>query len=116
MNDRILIAGLEVFARIGVPDEERVSPQRLEIDLALETGFRDAPDDIAFATDYAEVARWVLAECARTDFRLLESLAAHLAAGLLAHFHLVAAIEIEIRKFILPGAHHAAVQIRRERG
>ncbi len=115
MNDRILIVGLDVFARIGVPDQERESPQRLEIDLALEADFREAPDDIAFTTDYAEVASWVIAECVRVEFRLLESLAEHLAAGLLARFPRVTAAEIEIRKFVLPGARHAGVRVRRER-
>lgn len=115
MKDCIVIKSLEVSAKVGVPDEERAVPQRLEIDLVLEADFRDLPDDIACATDYAAVAGFVARECSCTEFRLIESLAAHLAREVLAGFPRIAAVEIEIRKFILPATGHVAVRTRRER-
>lgn len=115
MKDCIVIKSLEVSARVGVPDDERAAAQRLEIDLVLEGDFRDMPDDISCATDYAAVAGLVVQECGRTELRLIESLAAHLARELLAGFPRIAAVEIEIRKFILPATRHVAVRIRRER-
>ncbi len=35
-NDEIRIEELEIFARVGVPDEERAAPQRLTVSLTLE--------------------------------------------------------------------------------
>lgn len=115
MRDRIIIKSLEVFARIGVPDEERSRPQRLEVDLLLETDFRGIGDEVSRTTDYAVVAEWVNGECARSACRLLETLAENLADGLLQAFPLVQAVELEIRKFILPNTRHVAVHLRRER-
>lgn len=116
MNGCIFIKGLCVLARIGVPEDEREQPQQLEIDIALECDFRNLGDDIGCTIDYAAVAAWVEAECARSGFRLLESLAEHLARGMLSEFPRLQAIEIEIRKFVLPSAKHAGVRLRRERG
>jgi dihydroneopterin aldolase len=115
MSDRIIIKSLEAFARIGVPDEERSRPQRLEMDLLLETDFRGIGDEVSRTTDYAVVADWVNAECARSECRLIETLAENLAGGVLLAFPLVQAVDLEIRKFILPHTRHVAVRLRRER-
>jgi dihydroneopterin aldolase len=115
MSDRILIKSLEVYACIGVPAAERAKPQRLEIDLLLETDFRGIGDDVSRTTDYAVVAEWVQSECARSGCRLIETLAENLADGLLRGFPLVQGIELEIRKFILPQTDHVAIRLRRER-
>jgi dihydroneopterin aldolase / 2-amino-4-hydroxy-6-hydroxymethyldihydropteridine diphosphokinase len=115
VSDQIVIRGLEVAAVLGVPDAERAAPQRLEVDLVLETDFTDLHDDITKATDYAAVATWVEHECASVSPRLLESLASHLASGLLSAFPRIRAVSIEVRKFILPQTSHVAVRVRRER-
>ncbi len=115
MTDRILIQELTVAATIGVPDLERCTPQRLAIDVVLEGDFRGLADDIDGTTDYAAVAEWLRLECERRPCRLIESLADHLATGLLASFVQVRAVELEIRKFILPATRHVAVRVRRER-
>jgi dihydroneopterin aldolase len=115
MSDRIFIRGLQVAARIGVPDLERSVPQRLEIDVVLEGDFRGLGDDLTRTADYAAAAEWLRAECGRVEFRLIESLADHLAAGLLDIFPSVLAVEVELCKFVLPAAASAGVQVRRER-
>jgi dihydroneopterin aldolase len=115
MNDRIIIRGLQVAAVLGVPDAERRAPQGLEVDLVLETDFRGLADDITRATDYAAVAAWVREECARCSPRLLETLAGHLAEGLLGAFPRVFAVSVEVRKFILAEARHVAAVVWRER-
>lgn len=112
---RITLAGLEVYARIGVTDDERSAAQRLEVNLTLDTDLRDVRDDIARTTDYAAVAECVTAYCAASNFRLLEALAGGLADALLEQFPLVAALDVEVRKFILPNARHTSVRLRRER-
>lgn len=115
MSDRIVIKSLEVLVRIGVPDEERERPQRLEIDLVLETNFCGIADEITQATDYAAVVAWVGNQCASCECRLIETLAEYLAAGVLQTFPLVQAVELEIRKFILPQTKCVAVHLRRDR-
>ncbi len=115
MIDRIIIKSLEVSARIGVPDAERAHPQRLEIDLVLETNFCGVGDDVVKTTDYAAVTEWVNGECTSSECRLIETLAGNLATGILKNFPLVQVVELEIRKFILPKTQYVAVCLRRER-
>lgn len=114
-RDVIRINGLEVAARVGVPDEERSAPQKLVIDALLEADFRGLGDDLAATTDYAAVAEWIEKKCAQGEIRLLETLAEELAAGLLRDFPKIGAVEIGIRKFILPRTESVAVRVRRER-
>ena len=114
-KDVIRINGLEVDTRIGVPDEERASAQRLLLDVALEGDFRGIGDDLARTTDYAAVAGWVTTECRRRELRLVETLAEELAAGLLREFPLATAAEVGVRKFILPRTENVGVRVRRER-
>ena len=112
-SDCIRINGLEVQARIGVSDGERAKPQRLVIELAMESDFRGLADDIARTADYAAVAAWLREECARREVRLLESLAEELAAGLLERFPPTKAVSLEVRKFVLPGTRDVSVRVRR---
>ena len=115
MADRIEIQGLLVAAKVGVPDLERGIPQRLEIDITLTGDFRDLGDDLSRTTDYAGVADWVRRECAEHECRLIESLADHLARGLLGKFPAANSVAVTIRKFILPGTRHVAVGVARDR-
>lgn len=114
--DCINISGLEVQARIGVPDEERLRPQKLEIDAVLETDFSGLADDVARATDYAVVAEWIRGECGRREVRLLETLAEELAAGLLGSFPRLVSVTLEIRKFVLPDTRSVSVRLIRKQG
>ena len=115
MADCIHIEGLTVAARVGVPDLERSIPQRLEVDLVLEGDFRELADDLARTTDYAALADWVRRESTSREFRLIESLADHLCNGLLARFPCVTSATLTLRKFILPGTRHVAVEVARSR-
>ena len=112
--DSIRINGLEMQVRIGVPDEERAEPQKLVIDVVMESDFRGMADDIARTTDYAAVAAWLKEECARREWRLLETLAEDLAAGLLSRFPRVRAVTLQIHKFVLPQTRDVSVTLRRE--
>ena len=114
MNE-ILIKGLSVECRVGVPDEERAHPQRLLIDATLvpRTAFADQADDLTLTADYDAAARRMAAVATERPRKLIETLAADLAAMLLREFPLVAA-EVEIRKFILPQTEYVAVRCRRE--
>lgn len=114
-GDQIVIRGLSVQSHIGVPDEERAKAQRLEIDIRVEADFGGLNDDVNQTTDYAAVAAWLSSACEVREFRLLETLAEHLASGLLAEFPRVMSVDIEIRKFVLPDARHVAVKVHRRR-
>ena len=115
MADQIEIKDLQVSARVGVPESERNIPQRLEIDVSLSGDFRDLGDDLSRTTDYAAVSEWVRCECAGCEFRLIESLADHLAGGILNSFPAAAEVAINVRKFVIPGTRHVAVAVTRTR-
>jgi dihydroneopterin aldolase len=116
MNDYVHIEQLEVFAHIGVPDEERSSPQRLIFNLTF-WPMHNAPDlrddltrTVNYATVSAETKNFVQA---RSD-RLIETLADALAIRLLEVFE-IRRITIELRKFILPEVEFVSVTVARER-
>ena len=114
-NDEIRIEELELWARIGVPEEERAAPQRLTVSLVLQprASFRNLQDDVGRTVDYAAVCA-ELEEFVRgrTD-KLLETLADAIAEHLLQHFPL-ARVELELRKFVLRQTRYVAAHIVRE--
>ena len=115
-GDTIHLEEIELLARVGVPEEERAEPQRLTVSITLwpMAGFDGLEDDIARTIDYAsacdEVRRFV---GARAD-KLIETMAAALAAHLLATYP-IARVRLELRKFVLPEVKHVAVIATRER-
>lgn len=116
MPDQIIVRALELSANIGVPDEERQTPQRLTVDLVMEpaSGFADLGDSIERTVDYFAVSKAVQALARERPRKLIETLAEEIAAMLLSRYGL-RAVEIELRKYILPDTDHVAVRIRRER-
>lgn len=115
-NERIItIRGLEVQASVGVPDEERATPQRLLIDLrfAALNQPEQLNDDIALTVDYHSVSLRVTEMAGDHRVKLIETLADEIAGRLLGDFGL-RWIEITIRKFILPQTEWVAVSTRRE--
>ncbi len=115
MNDHIIIANLELLTRIGITPEERGKPQRLTVSLVLQPrrGFANLGDNIANAVDYATVCTRVHELASGAVRNLIETLAEEIAATLLREFPLDA-VEIELRKYILPETDYVAVKIRRE--
>jgi dihydroneopterin aldolase len=116
MDDNIFISALELHAHIGVPTAERTAPQPLTLSIRLfpMRCFVNLHDDIANTIDYATVCDAVRTEAAAKPRRLIETLAEDIAALLLSCFP-VKAVEIELRKYVLPDSDFAAVCIRRER-
>ena len=115
MTDRILIDSLELSSVIGVPDEERATAQRLTANLVLEPirDFSALGDAIENTVDYFCVCAEVKALSLARPRRLIETLAEDIAALLLARFAL-RAVEVELRKYILPDTAFVAVAVRRE--
>ncbi len=113
--DTIHLCGLKAATRVGVPEEERARPQTVEFHLILEPlrGLAGLGDSLAATVDYAAVAEQVTALAVRGERRLIETLAEEAADLLLAGWPL-RAVEVEVRKFILPHCHHVAVRLRKE--
>lgn len=115
VRDEIHIEELELWARVGVPEEERAQPQRLTVSITLvpRNPFAELGDDLARTIDYAAVGeesrRFV---DGRAD-RLIETLAHEMAGHLLAHFPAVR-VSLELRKFILAETRYVAVRVGRE--
>ena len=117
MADRILIDSLELSSFIGVPDAERAAAQRLTVNLVLEPlrDFTALGDAIENTVDYFRVCEEVQALSLARPRRLIETLAGDIAALLLARFAL-RAVEVELRKYILPDTTFVGVAVRRCRG
>ena len=89
--DTVFIKGLKAASVIGCYDWERDIRQTLVIDLELKADFARAAetDAISEALDYAAISQRVIAACDAARFQLLEALAEHLAAMLLAEFAII---------------------------
>ena len=115
LSDRVHIEQLEVFARIGVPDDERSVPQRLTFSITL-SPMRDASqldDQIAKTVNYAAVCAETKKFVRDRSDRLIETLADALAKHLLEVFE-IRRITIELRKFILPDVEFVSVTVTRQ--
>ena len=114
--DLIIIKGLEIEAFVGVPDEERQNPQRLEVDAVLTplNSFDEIADDINRTVDYHAATRQIARLAESPPRRLIETLAREIAGMLLAEFPARRA-EVEVRKFILPETEYVAVRCVRDR-
>ena len=100
--DTVFIKGIKATSVIGCYDWERDVRQTLVIDLELKADLARAAetDALADALDYAAISQRVIAACDAARFQLLEALAEHLAAVLLAEF-VITGLRMTITK---PGA------------
>lgn len=118
MFDLICIADLEIWSRVGVPDEEREEPQRLVVDLELrirDLGPASLTDNLKLTVDYVSVAERVKDMALARPRRLVETLAEDISADLLKCFP-ISSLLLEVRKFVLPDAKHVAIVIERPKG
>lgn len=114
MMDTICIEELEVFYRVGVPDEERARPQRLLVTVYLGTDFAGAVagDDLAGTIDYFAVCQRLLGLGEGRSWRLIETLAVEIADLVLEEFG-APRVTVEIKKFIIPETRHVGVRVTR---
>lgn len=112
--DEIRISALRLTTHIGVPEEERATSQVLEADITLRIAarFEAMQDDIAATIDYAAVAIRLQALAAERPRRLIETLAAEMAACVMEEFG-AQGVSLELRKRILPETDHVAVRLVR---
>jgi 7,8-dihydroneopterin aldolase/epimerase/oxygenase len=116
VNDEIHIEGLEVLAKVGVPDEERAAAQRLSFNITLwpMLEMRDSDDEIERTVNYVAVCAEVKKFVEQRKDRLIETLANVLALHLLETFK-IRRITVELRKYILPDVEFVSVTVTRER-
>ena len=113
---KITISDLEVHFRVGVPDEERATPQRLLLTIEMEHDFRAAAatDDIAATIDYFDVSQKIMALGNGRSWKLIEKLASDVADLVLTRYR-PAAVTITVKKFPIPQAAQVSVQLSRRR-
>ncbi|MDB4508234.1 dihydroneopterin aldolase [Akkermansiaceae bacterium] len=110
--DQIIIKGLRLKTRIGVPKEERATPQELRAHLTMNVPSFPEEDTISGTVDYKEVSDQIVGLAASVERQLIETLAQDIAAHILAHFR-VRKIRVELEKFILPETDWVGVVIER---
>lgn len=112
--DEIHIEQLDVFARIGVPEEERAKPQRLTLSISFwpyqQTS--DLADHIERTVNYSAVAQETKNFLRDQSVNLIETLAERLAIHLLKNFP-IQKVTIELRKFALQDAKYVSVTLTR---
>lgn len=87
-SDRIFLRGLTVECIIGFIEWERRVKQTVLIDLEMPVDCRHASrtDEIADTLDYKRVAKRVITFVAESQFKLVETLAQHVAMLLVREF------------------------------
>ena len=114
-HDEIRIIGLDFSTFIGVPDEERSTPQTLQADVVLRLPVRceDLADEFTGTIDYEAVTRRLRQLALARPRKLIETLATEFAECALREFS-ATKVRVEIRKRILPGVKHVAAVLERE--
>jgi FolB domain-containing protein len=112
---KISIVDLEVFYRVGVPDEERAKPQRLWLSVDMDFDFSTAAktDAIADTIDYFAVSQRLLKFGEGREWKLVEKLAADLADAVLSGFK-PQSVTVEVKKFPIPQARQVSVKLTRK--
>jgi FolB domain-containing protein len=113
---RISIIDLEVFYRVGVPDEERAQPQRLLLTVEMESDFSAAAktDSIADTIDYFAVSQRLLKFSNGKSWKLIEKLAADICDMILSEFK-PQSVSVEVKKFPISQARHVSVILTKKR-
>jgi dihydroneopterin aldolase len=115
-EDHIRIEQLEIFAHVGVPDEERASAQRLIFNITFWPTHvaPELEDEIGRTVDYAAVCTETKKFVQNRSDRLIETLADALVSHLLEVFE-IRRITVELRKFVLPDVEFVSVTVTRDR-
>ncbi len=113
-TDEIHIEQLEVSARIGVPEKERATPQRLSVSISFwpYQQTRDVADKIDQTVNYSAVAEETKSFVRDQSVNLIETLADRLVTHLLKTFP-IQKVAVEVRKFALEDAKYVSATVTR---
>jgi phosphoglycolate phosphatase len=112
----IEIVDLEAKSKIGVPEEERVTFQRLLVSLRfqIEFGFEELKDRFESTIDYAAVITETQRIAETNPWQLIETLASEIANALMHRFPM-RRLDVELKKFTLPDIRFVSVKTSRIR-
>ena len=98
-EDRMTLAGVKIYPRIGITPEERSAPQECSADLTLWGNFEAAAiaDDLNLSVDYCAVLSITKKIAEERDYNLLETLAYSIVRAVLRNFP-VARVRVRVRK------------------
>jgi dihydroneopterin aldolase len=116
-NSKICIVDLEVCYRVGVPETERATAQRLLLTVEMEFDFSAAAqsDDLAETINYYAVSQRLLKFGEGRSWKLIEKLAMDIANTILIEFK-PAAVMVEVKKFIMPETRYVSVAVTKRGG
>jgi 7,8-dihydroneopterin aldolase/epimerase/oxygenase len=112
--DKVIIHDLEVWMRVGCSEEERESPQRIEVDVEMELPLSKAgrTDDMRQTVDYSAVTHRLKERLVPSVCHLIETVAEEIAATVVGEFK-VNRVTVRVRKRYLPGMAWTGVEIIR---
>src|SRR4051812_39910095 len=112
--DSICICDLEVFYRVGVPEEERAEPQRLLVTITMDHDMTAAAanDNINQTIDYFAASQRLLKFGEKRTWKLIETLASDIAEMILRDFQ-AASVTVEVKKFIIRETRFVSVKLTR---
>ncbi|MDE6426602.1 MAG: 2-amino-4-hydroxy-6-hydroxymethyldihydropteridine diphosphokinase [Ruminococcus sp.] len=98
--DEIHIDNLKIFAYHGVFQHENINGQYFYVNAVLytDTGNAGTSDNLELSTDYGSVCGLIHDVMTGSTFKLIETVAEHIAVEILKKFPLVRGVEIEVRK------------------
>ncbi len=117
-NDYIIIKEFELEARVGAYEEERKRLQRVVIDLRIEADLSKAgrtanlEDTICYLTLASRIEELL----ASREWVLVEEVARAVCDLIFKFSPRVESVRAGVRKFVIPGAKYAGVEIERRRG
>ena len=102
--DKIIINGLEIFARHGVNPEEKILGQKFILDITAYTDLKKAgqTDDLNDTVSYAKILKTARNVFTAKDYDLLERAAHAVAQELFAAFPAINALDITVKKPAAP--------------
>lgn len=103
-TDLILIDGLEFYGYHGASDQEQTVGHRYQVDVQLAVDTRPAgeSDRLSDTVSYSRVAKRLLEVGTQEQYRLLEALAARMAAVVFTDFAPVQGVTLRVRKMVPP--------------
>jgi dihydroneopterin aldolase len=88
VRDKIILAGMQFYARHGVFPEEKAMGQKFEIDVEIQLDLRPAgqTDDLKHTLNYADIYATIKNITTGRSFNLVEALAEEIAGEILENY------------------------------